>query len=161
MEENALYETQPSSDIIVCASRGGQGSRAVLHAATDYARESNALIRFLYVVDESQFDDADPVLRPALLQELRWTGHTLMELASRRGHQAGVTSEVVILNGNTRDAIITYLLEHKAKALFLGAPRGTTANIFGDDEIEQFGTEIEKRTKTKVAIVRPEDEVNS
>ena len=157
MEEKPLYETQPSSDIIVCASRGGEGSRAALRAATDYARDSNALIRFLYVVDETQFDDVDPVLKPALQQELRWTGRTLMELASRRGHQAGVTSEVVILKGRAKDAIITYMLEHKAKVLFLGAPRGTTANIFGDDEIEQFGIEIEKRTQTKVSIVRPED----
>lgn len=157
MEDKALYETQPSHDIIVCASRGGEGSRAALRAATDYARDSNALIRFLYVVDATQFNDVEPVLRSALLQELKWAGQTLMELASRRGNQAGVTCEVIILKGKTRDTIITYMLEHKAKALFLGAPRGTTANIFGDDEIEQFGIEIEKQTKTKVAIVRPED----
>ncbi|MGB1251793.1 MAG: universal stress protein [Candidatus Promineifilaceae bacterium] len=161
MAANELYETRPSTDIIVCASRGGEGSRAALQAATDYARESNTVVRFLYIVDELQFSDVEPVLKPALMQELLWTGRTLMELASRRGNLAGVTCEVVIRQGRTRDAIVTYMLEHQVKALFLGAPRGTTANIFGDDEIEQFAMEIEKQTNAKVAIVRPEDMVSN
>ena len=157
MEENELYETQPTTDIIVCASRGGEGSRAALKAATEYAREANAIVRFLYVVDDANFADVDPVLKPALHKEVMWAGRALMELASRRGQTAGITSEVVILEGQTRYEIITYMLANKVKALFLGAPRGTTANIFGDDEIEVFAADIEKQTSARVAIIRPEE----
>jgi hypothetical protein len=69
---------------------------------------------------------------------------------------AGVTAEIVIREGEVRLVIDEFLQESEATILFLGAPRGTTANVFGDDAIEQFAQKIHKETGVKVEIARPE-----
>ena len=40
-----------STACIVCATRGGAGSRAVQHQAIEYASKSGAQLIFLYVTD--------------------------------------------------------------------------------------------------------------
>ncbi len=141
--------------MIVCATRGGEGSRAVQRAAVQYARENEVKLIFLYVVDESVYI-VDNVMRSALHDELQWLGHTLVKLAQQRGQMAGVTAEMAILEGHFRDQLSAYLRQTKPQKLLLGAPRGTSSNIFGDDEIEQFAFEIGRETGVPVQVVRPE-----
>ncbi len=148
--------TQTDPPLIICATRGGEGSRAAQKAAADHAKEADARLEFVYVVDEMQIVGIDNVLRPALRKELLWMGRALVELAARRGRLAGVSAEVVVLEGTLREQLIAYMREHKAHTMYIGAPRGTTANIFGDEEIEQFALMIERESGAKVEVVRPD-----
>ena len=149
-------QLQVTPPLIVCATRGGQGSRAVQRAAVAHAKEADARLEFLYVVDDEVIEGISNTLRPALRQELLWIGRTLLELAARRGRLEGVSAEIIVLEGTVRDQIIAYLREHNVLALYVGAPRGTTANNFGDDEIEQFALMVERDTDTKVHVARPD-----
>lgn len=142
---------------VVCATRGGEGSRIVQRVATAYAKEHDAKLYFVFVVDESGYPEVVEPLREALGQELVWLGQTLLKLAQMRSQELGISAEFAILKGDIRDQIAGFLREKEAVRLFVGAPRGTNTNIFGDDEIERFATEVETASSVPVQIVRPEE----
>lgn len=141
---------------IVCATRGGEGSRAAQEAAIRYAQDKQQELIFIYVVDFDTLDEFDDSLLPSVRQELTWLGQSLLRIARRRAEQAGVTAQIIILEGEVQRVIEEFLQETHAEVLVLGAPRGTTANVFGDDAIEQFAQTIEKDTRVRTEIARPE-----
>jgi nucleotide-binding universal stress UspA family protein len=98
----------------------------------------------------------DPLL-PAIQTELDWLGKALLFLAQKRAQGVGVASEIALRKGDVREEISRVLAEQSADLLLLGAPRGTTAHIFGDDAIEQFAASIQEKTGVKVEIARPEE----
>lgn len=144
------------SHTIVCATRGGEGSRAVQMAAIQQAKERGNRLIFLYITDVTSLSNVDDSLLAALRHELNWMGRTLLSIARRRANLAGLDTDVVIRMGNVRDEIEAFLRETQAEELFLGAPRGTTANVFGDDAIEKFAHTIESDTQVPVTVIRPE-----
>lgn len=141
---------------VVCATRGGEGSRVAQEQAIRYAQENQKPLIFIYVVDFKTLDEFDDSLRPAVREELTWLGQSLLRIARHRAEQAGVMAEIVIREGDVRLVIEEYLQETKSEILILGASRGTTANVFGDDAIEQFAHRIEEDTGVRAKIARPE-----
>ena len=142
---------------IVCATRGGEGSRAVQEKAITYAKAEDKELVFLYIADPlSLDDDLEPELQTAVLAELNWMGDTLLRIAQTRADAMYLATDVKIREGNIRTEIVQYLQTHETDLLFLGAPRGTTANVFGDDTIEQLAEMITKETAVPVEIVRPD-----
>jgi nucleotide-binding universal stress UspA family protein len=141
---------------VVCATRGGEGSRAAQEQAIRYALENEQDLVFIYVVDFKTLDEFDDSLLPAVRQELTWLGQSLLRIARNRAVHAGVAAEIIIREGDVRLVIEEYLQESQADLLILGAPRGTTANVFGDDAIEQFAQRIEEDTGVRAEIARPE-----
>jgi nucleotide-binding universal stress UspA family protein len=142
---------------IVCATRGGEGSRAAQMIAIERAKASKKRLLFLYIVDpHSLDDDIDESLKSALLSELNWMGETLLRIAQKRADVAYLGSEVRIREGKVRDEIARFVQETDAELLVLGAPRGTTANVFGDDAIERLANGIQQQSGVKVEIARPD-----
>ncbi len=144
------------SDCIVCATRGGEGSRAVQREAVRLADEQDKRLVFLYVIDTSDIDLRDESLLPAVKKELFWLGRALVLLAQKRARLQGVQADVIIREGDVPAEIGKFLQESNASLMLLGAPRGTTANVFGDDAVERFAAEIEERTGVPVQVIRPE-----
>lgn len=142
---------------IVCATRGGAGSRAVQEKAIKYAQQQECDLIFLYIIDVSGMDEADERLKPAVKEELYWLGRTLLQIAQRRAKNANISSEVVIREGNVQEEIRRYLRESSATILLLGAPRGTTTATFGDDAVEQMASDIQDQSGVPVEIVRPQE----
>ena len=142
---------------IVCATRGGEGSRAVQMVAVRRAKESGQPLTFLFVTDPASLGAVDEMLIPALREELHWMGQTLLSIAHQRALLAGLEAEVVIRVGKVEAEIGRYLHESGANLLLLGAPRGTTANVFGDDAIEKFADSLQKATNVPVEVIRPEN----
>lgn len=141
---------------VVCATRGGEGSRAAQEVAIRYAQANQHDLIFMYVVDFKTLDDFDDSLLPAVRVELTWLGQSLLRIAGNRAEQAGVSAEIVIREGNVQQKIEEFLQETHADILFLGASRGTTANVFGDDAIEKFAQKIQDDTGVRAEIARPE-----
>lgn len=140
---------------IVCATRGGEGSRAVQLTAVEQAKATGRPLVFLYVTALANLGDMDPAMRAAVREELNWMGKALLRVAQQRAHDAGLEAKIVLREGNVREEIVNYLKETNASLLLLGAPRGTTANVFGDDAVEQFALSIRESTNVDVTIVRP------
>jgi nucleotide-binding universal stress UspA family protein len=141
---------------IICATRGGAGSRAVQQRAIQIAQENGHLLIFLYVIDISNLRVVDEGVRKAVREELRWLGLTLLLIARKRADSAQIDSEIIIREGVVRDEIIKFIDEKSDDLLLLGAPRGTTDTVAGDDLIEQFAKSIENESGVTVEIVRPE-----
>ncbi|MFQ5422120.1 MAG: universal stress protein, partial [Anaerolineae bacterium] len=144
------------SDCIVCATRGGEGSRAVQREAIRIADSQNKHLIFLYVIDTSDMVPMDEGLLPAIKKEMFWLGRTLVLIAQKRARLEGIQADVALRDGDVPTEIGKFLQEANASLLLLGAPRGTTANVFGDDAVELFAAEIEERTGVPVQLVRPE-----
>ena len=141
---------------IVCATRGGEGSRAVQLEAIRRSKETAVPLTFLYVTDpETVGEGVDASLLPALRAELDWMGSALMHIARHRAELAGLEAGFVIRHGRVRDEIAHYLDESQAQLLLLGAPRGSTANVFGDDAVEQFARAIQDKTGVPVEVIHP------
>lgn len=149
------------SGCIVCATRGGEGSRAVQRKAIRIAEAQEKHLVFLYVIDTSDMDPADETLLPAIKQEMFWLGRALVLIAQKRANLEGIQADVVIREGDVPTEIAKFLKEANASLLLLGAPRNTTANVFGDDAVELFAAEIEERTGVPVQLVRPESMANN
>lgn len=142
---------------IVCATRGGEGSRAAQMVAIEKAKETDKPLLFLYVVDpDSLEEEIDDSLKDAVLAELDWMGETLLRIAQKRADAAYLSTEVKIRRGRVREEIIRFMKDMEADLLVLGAPRGTTANVFGDDAIERLAETIREETAVSVEIVRPD-----
>jgi hypothetical protein len=141
---------------IVCASRGGEASRAVQMAAIEQAKATGRPLVFLYVVSPDAVADIEPGLEDAITYELTWLGKALLNVAHDRAREEGVDSEKVIRSGNVRKEICAYLTEQQASLLLLGAPRSATISIFGDDPVELFASSIHESTGVDVAVVRPD-----
>ncbi len=142
---------------IVCATRGGAGSRAVQEKAIQTARERECDLIFLYVIDTSSMNETNEKLKPAVRDELLWLGRTLLRIAQKRAENARIGSEIVIREGQVQDEICQYLKERSADLLLLGAPRGSTAATFGDDAVENLALAIRDASGVEVEIVRPEE----
>lgn len=142
---------------IVCATRGGAGSRAVQEQAIKYALEQECDLTFLYIIDISGISEADEKLKPAVKDELNWIGNTLLRIAQRRAENAHVSSEVIIREGEVQEEICRFIEEQSASLLLLGAPRGTTTASFGDDFVEQMAGDIQDQSGVPVEIVRPQE----
>ena len=142
---------------IVCATRGGEGSRVVQETAIARAKEMDKPLVFLYIADPYSLDDVlEPALKTAVSAELNWMGDTLLRIAQSRADAMYLATDVKIREGNIKTEIIQYLHSNETDLLLLGAPRGTTANVFGDDTIEQLAEAITKETAVTVEIVRPD-----
>lgn len=143
---------------IVCATRGGAGSRAVQDRAIHYANEQNKKLIFLFVIDTSLLQEADEALRDAVEIELDWLGRTLIRIAQNRAESAGIESSVVIREGQVIDEICRFISEKSAELLLLGAPRGTTTTVLGDDPVEKLAERICQETGITVEVVRPDSD---
>ena len=145
---------------IVCATRGGAGSRAVQLVAIELAKRSGNPLVFLYVASPGDMDDITESLQEAIREELIWLGRALLYVAEKRAQDAGLKVETIVRAGIVQDEICDYLTEHKASILLLGAPRGTTAELAGDDAIERFAARITENSGVAMQIVRPEAELS-
>ena len=147
-------------ECIVCATRGGEGSRAAQEAAIRRARIEGKPLVFLYVTAPDSLGDVDEQLIPAIRQELNWMGQTLLQVAKGRAEAAGLKATVEIREGAVQMEIERFLQESNAEVLILGAPRGLTANVFGDDVVEQFAQTIQDDTGIDVQVIYPESELD-
>ncbi len=156
MEKRTDVDRSP----IVCATRGGGGSRTVRRRAIQLAVEEDRPLVFLYVVDISFAEDMGPGLGDtgapaALYAELKWVGRALLSIAQQQALRVGVNAEIAIREGAVREQIAQYVSEAGAARLLLGAPRGRTALVADEDGVELLAQGIREATGVLVDVVRP------
>lgn len=140
---------------IVCATRGGAGSREAQSRAIRYGKDRGVPVVFLLVVDAASFGEVEPVLAEAIAAELRWIGRALLELARRRAEDAGVVAETVIREGAALAEIVAFVAASDAECLLVGAPRGSSVDVVGDDAVERFAADVAAETGVTAEVVYP------
>jgi nucleotide-binding universal stress UspA family protein len=142
---------------IVCATRGGEGSRAVQLAAIERAKQSGKDLVFLFVADTTMHEHVEENLQTAVRDELVWMGNAMLQIARLRAGARHIDVQLKVRVGEVLEEIERFLQDSQADLLLLGAPRGTTAAIFGDDAIEKFARTIHQDTGIQVEVIRPEE----
>lgn len=142
--------------VIICATRGGEGSLVAQQQAIARAKENDHDLVFVYVVDIHTIGEFDHHLDDAVGREMYWLGKVLLNIAKQRADKAGVKAKTDILTGVLEDKLVSCLEDYQADLLMLGAPRGTTAKLNGDDAVEQFVQRLKAKTGINIEIARPE-----
>lgn len=140
---------------IVCATRAGEGSRAVQMAAIREAKETGQHLVFLYIVESRYYESVDEAMRPFVRGELYWFAKTLLRIAENRAKTAGIIPELVTREGLVQDEITKFVNNSPTSALFLGTPRQHKSNTFDSEAIDRFTLSLQDMTGVPVRIVRP------
>ena len=105
-------ESQPYRHL-VCATRGGEASRATEDKAIEIAQESGGDLTFLYVVDPELPEVYTAMFGPELVAEgLRDIGRVILELAQKRAAAQGVPAHTALRQGRVHEEIERYITEH-------------------------------------------------
>jgi len=139
---------------IVCATRGGEGSRRTQERAIALSRERGAPLIFLFVVDASFTQPNDPALAKVLADELERLGRGLLHIAQARAQKQGINAEAALRHGAVRQTIEDYLRAVNGDVLILGVPMiGSGKQTFSPGELPKFVEEIRANTGVEVIVV--------
>ncbi len=137
---------------IVCAIRGGVGSRAVQNVAIREALTSDAELVFVYVIDRRVLAACEATIQPSVRNELYWMGKTLVRTAVARAQAAGLSRVTwAIREGDVREEIARAVSTRPTGRLLIGATRRDTAD--SSDAAADFAAWVQATTGVAVEIV--------
>ena len=137
---------------ILCAIRGGEASYETQDAAIALAKEKEADLLFIYVVDTRFMDKtARAIRRDTVTREMGHMGEFLLMMALERAKEQGVKSSLLIRHGGFRAELMEAAKEQGAEIVVLGAPGGEEA-FFSQDDIKTFAQRIESETQARVVF---------
>ncbi len=155
--EGTVRSGRPSErkrPVIVCATRGGEASYRAQNEAIKLAKERQARLIFLYVVDLDFIGDTAAPIVVDVEREVRGMGHFLLLMAKERAQEQGVEAEVVIREGKVREEIPKFLRECQADLLVLGRPQSESASrVFKEHEVTPFARMVQEATGVPVVVV--------
>ena len=137
---------------IVCAVRGGAGSRAVQSAAIREALASDAELVFLYLLVRRVLEACEATMQPSGRNELYWMGKTLVRIAVVRAQAAGLRRVTwAIREGDVREEIARAVSARPTRLLLIGATRRDTED--GTSAAADFAAWVQATTGVAVVIV--------
>ncbi len=140
-------------ELIVCATRGGEASRRTQERAIALAKDRNAELVFLCVVDPDFAGPQSEAVAAALEDELKRLGRSLLNIARARAREQGVSAGIICLSGPVWEEIEAYLRRAKATTLVIGAPRvEPTSQAFGED-VQRFIEHVRQNLGIEVVVV--------
>jgi nucleotide-binding universal stress UspA family protein len=138
---------------ILCATRGGQASVRAQDAAIALAKEQNAELWFMFVVDISFMDKTLYANRPdVVMGEMENLGEFLLTMALERAQEQGVEAQYILRHGELRQVLIDTAREEEMDLVVLGKPAGEES-AFALEALEAFASEIETEAGVLVQIV--------
>jgi nucleotide-binding universal stress UspA family protein len=143
---------------IVCAARGGQGSQPAVNRAIQLARERDADLTFLFVVDIEFLSHATVGPLSIIHQQLRDMGEFIMATLQAKARESGVTADYAVREGEVREQIRQYLEENQVDALVMGRPvEETEVAVFDAGTVSNFAAALERETGIEVILVSQKD----
>ena len=140
-----------STDGIVCATRGGEGSEPTIQQAIALARARKVRLTFLYIAD-LEFMKRSSMGRASLAaEEMRKMGEFIMLTLVEKAQEEGVEASFAVREGRFRDELLRYLAETRPAVLVLGRPQPDTG-FFDLRSLSRLVQEIEKQTGVPVEL---------
>jgi nucleotide-binding universal stress UspA family protein len=137
--------------LILCATRGGEGSIPTQQRAIDLAKEKDLALAFLYVADSSFLNKTAAAVVVDVDEELVNMGEFLLTMAVERAAEKGVAAEPVIRTGIIRDILPQVARELGATVIVMGRPAGETSR-FQESEFEKFISWLHAETKASIVV---------
>jgi hypothetical protein len=129
--------------VIVCATGNGDRSRSVQARAVEIARKQQKHLVFVHVVDVERLADLDESLREAARAELTWLGTAILRMAQDRAHRQGVHVESVVLYGDCRTALESFLTQQPVDLFLMGEAIDPTMLTFARHVQDDLGIPVQ------------------
>jgi nucleotide-binding universal stress UspA family protein len=137
---------------ILCASRGGEASRATEDRAIALAQEREDDLVFLFVADASFLNQTAAPLVVDVESRLVKMGRFQLTMARKRAVAGDVNAEVLVRKGRLQAELITAARELNADLIVLGRPVNRGA-VFDEAALEAFASVLETQTGAEVRIL--------
>ncbi len=136
---------------IVCAIRGGPGSRPTIETAIHLAKEQQIDLYFLYIVNLDFLSHTTSSRVHAISEDMQHMGEFILLSAQERASKQGVKAEGLIRHGNVGEEIIAACRSLQADYVILGRPHAATqTDTFDSERLEKFGARIRQETGAEV-----------
>jgi nucleotide-binding universal stress UspA family protein len=141
----------------VCATRGGEAGRRTQERAIALAKERGDELVFLCVFDPAFAGNLSDDLSEAVLQEQKWLGRTLMNVAQSRARKQGVDAHAVVCSGPVVENIEDFVRESCASTLVIGKPKvDSDLGTFKLDNVQSCAEQMVDKTGIEVVVVTPD-----
>ena len=138
---------------ILCATRRGEASRRTQDAVIAMAKETDATVLFLYVVDVEFLKLTARGVRPDVVTtEMEHMGEFLLAMACERATAQGVKAETCLRHGPLLEALESAAREEGADAIAFGRPAGPDSS-FSLTDLEELTAKLEEDTGIKTCIL--------
>jgi nucleotide-binding universal stress UspA family protein len=138
--------------MILCPTRGGEGSYPNQDRAIAIAKERGVGVLFLYISNVEFLDlTASPVLVD-VEHEMDEMGEFMLAMAQERAEKVGVPASAVIKHGHFREALIETIKEFQIDTVILGSSAGGTG-IVTVSYVEDMIEEISGKTGVEFIVV--------
>ncbi|MBS1252950.1 MAG: hypothetical protein MAG451_01993 [Anaerolineales bacterium] len=143
---------------IVCAARGGKGSRPAVNRAIRLAKERDADLTFLFIAD-TEFLSHALVGPPSVIREqLRDMGEFIMATLQAKAAEAGVMADYAVCEGEVGEQIREYVQENDVDVLVMGqATEEDDASRFDSGTVSNFAAVLEHGEEVEVVTVGQDD----
>lgn len=157
--ENQESMSDPSKrQRIVCAARGGKESQPAVNRAIQLAKERDADLTFLFIVDAEFLCHAIIGPPSVVHRQLRDMGEFIMATLKVKAEELGVTADYDVREGEVREQIRQYLEENDVDVLVMGRPvEETDAAVFDTGTVSNFAAALEHDTGVEVVLVGQAD----
>lgn len=148
------------SNMILCPTRGGEGSYPNQDRAIAIAKERGVGVLFLYISNVEFLDlTASPVLVD-VEHEMDEMGEFMLAMAQERAEKVGVPASAIIKHGHFREALVEAIKEFQIDTVVLGSSAGGTG-IVTVSYLEDLIDEISGKTGVEFIVVDQGKVVNT
>jgi nucleotide-binding universal stress UspA family protein len=143
-------ETQDTG-MIVCATRGGEGSEPAVQHAIAMARERRLRLTFLYIANLEFMKHTDMGRTALIAEEVRKMGEFIMMTLVEKAQGEGIEADYAVRQGHFRDELMRYLEETHPALLVLGSSKPGTAHL-DVDRLHSLMQKVEEQTGVLVEL---------
>jgi nucleotide-binding universal stress UspA family protein len=137
---------------ILCATRGGEASRATEDGAIALAQERGDDLVFLFVADASFLNQTAAPLVVDVESRLVKMGRFQLTMARERAVAGDVNAEVLVRKGRLQAELIAAARKLGADLIVLGHPVNRGA-VFDEVALEAFASVLQAQTGAEVRIL--------
>lgn len=138
--------------IILCPTRGGEGSYPNQDRAIAIARERGAEVMFLYITNVEFLGlTASPILID-IEHEIDEMGEFMLAMAQERAEKASIKALTLVKHGQFNEVLADVIEEYQIESVVLGSSAGGTGVITAQ-YIEGLVNEIGAKTGVEFIVV--------
>ncbi len=146
-----MNQTNQDPGVIICATRGGEGSEPTIQKAIELARERGFRLTFLYIADVDFIKYTTRGRADRAAEEMRKMGEFIMLTFAEKAQEQGVEADFAVRKARFRDGLLHYLEETRPAMLVLGSSKPGTAYL-NAGSLDKLMREIEEQTGVPVEL---------
>lgn len=138
---------------VLCAIRGGPGSYQTRLAGLRHAKDNNASVHFLSVVDPVAYEPLHEGEQHAIRAEMAWRDLAMAKSTAAHAGLEDVRYTVAVKVGGLAETIAGYAMEVGAKSILIGTPRSSADAVLAKYGVGQFANELRMTSMIGVVVV--------